>query len=506
MPRTLGQLLTEAAAKWPQRPAVAMGEVRLSYAELDALASRAAAGLAALGVQPGDRVAVMLPNCPYFPISLFAIARAGGVVVPINPTLTPAEAGFVLADSGAQVLLTIAPLRQLAEAVRPNLPDLQHLLFVDEAATEAPAQAPPLPEVAPEDLAVIFYTSGTTGRPKGAMLSHHNLVFDADACTGVLPLSEEDNFCCVLPYFHSFGATVCMILPVLVGACMTMAARFAPRETLRLIETERCTLVAGVPAMYGLMLSLKPEETFHLSSLRIVVSGGAPLALEVAQGFAARFGVELLEGYGPTEASPVVSCTPAEGAHKPGSVGPPLPGVEVRIVDEQGREAPLGEVGEIVVRGQNVMQGYYRQPEATAATVRDGWLYTGDLGRLDEDGYLYIAERKKDLVIVGGLNVYPREVEEVVHQHPAVAEAAVIGVPCPLRGEAPVACVVLADGQQADERELIDHCQERLAPFKVPRRVVLYEELPRSATGKALKRELREIHADILSRRQARPA
>jgi len=504
--RTLGQLLAEAAANWPDRPALALGELRLNYAELSAQVDQAAAALSALGLERGDRLALMLPNCPQFPLGLFAAARLGAVAVPINPLLSAQEVHFVLADSQAKVLLTIGPLQELAQAVKPNLPALRHVVIAEQAALSAAGEPVTLPDVGPDDTAVLFYTSGTTGRPKAAMLSHHNLVSDAESCARALPLNSDDSFCCVLPFFHSFGATVCIVLPVLVGARMVLAARFAPRETLRLVEAQRCTLLAGVPSMYGLMLSLKQLEAFDLSSLRIVVSGGAPLPVEVIHQFKARFGFELLEGYGPTEASPVVTVTPLTGLHKPGSVGPPLPGVEVRIVDDQGQELPVGEVGEIAVRGENVMQGYYHQPEATAAAIRDGWLHTGDLGRLDEDGYLYIVDRKKDMIIVGGMNVYPREVEDVLHQHPVVAEAAVIAVPCALRGEAPVACVTLREGQQASERELTEYCRQRLAAFKVPRRVVLCRELPRSATGKVLKRELRQAHAGLLSRRRAHRA
>ncbi len=501
--QTLDSALAQAARRWPDRPALWFDGAELSYAELESVVNRAAAGLTRLGLEKGDRLALMLPNCPFFAVSLLAAARLGAISVPVNPMLAPEEACFLLAHSGAKALVTLPPFVPAIEAIRGDLPDLRHVLTAEEELVGGSMDAAPPCASDPADTAVIFYTSGTTGRPKGAMLSHLNLLSNAGACAETFGVNERDRFCCVLPLFHSFGATVCLVLPVLAGARMTLVPRFAPRDLLALVGSERCTLLAGVPSMYALMLATTRQPDFVLASLRIVVSGGAPLPTEVQAAFSRRFDVELLEGYGPTEASPVVSVNRL-GANRPGSVGLPLPGVEVRVVDGGGRDVATGEVGEILVRGPNVMQGYYREPEATAQTVRAGWLHTGDLGRVDEDGHLYIVDRKKDLVIVGGMNVYPRQVEDVLEQHPAVAEAAVFGARCDVRGECVAACVALREGHEAAEAALLAYCRGRLAAFKAPRRVFVCDELPRSATGKVLKRELRRRYADLVSRRQTR--
>jgi long-chain acyl-CoA synthetase len=470
---------------------------------LDAGVARLAGGLAGLGIETGDRVALLLPNCPQFPLSYLAAARLGAPVVPINVLLTAGEIQHILTDSSPRALITTSALPGIAQRLASLGSAIDHVVLsgdrpVDGAHSfEAMGQtAEPIDSASratPDDVAAIVYTSGTTGVPKGAMLSHHNLISNADACVEMIQVSDRDHFLCVLPLFHSFGATVCMVLPLLIGATTTLMPRFAPMDVLRTIVSEGITLFAGVPSMYAAMLRLRSEEQWDLSHMRICVSGGAPMPVALLEAFATRYAVTMLEGYGPTEASPVVSVNPYDGVRKPGSVGLPLPGVSLKIVDDDGRVMPPGEVGEILVHGDNVMQGYYGRPEDTAETVRDGWLYTGDMGRLDQDGYLYIMGRKKDLIIVGGMNVYPREVEAALHGHPAVAEAAVVGASASLRGEQVVAFVVLSEGCSASADELVELCRGALAKFKVPRRVVVVDELPRSGMGKVLKSQLRTM-------------
>ena len=339
---------------------------------------------------------------------------------------------------------------------------------------------------------MLIYTSGTTGQPKGAVLSHRNLLANARSCRELIGVSSDDTFLAVLPLFHSFGATVCMILPLLAGAEIVLQTAFAPLPVLETLEKHQVTIFAGVPAMFAVLTKCRTSREYDLRSLRACVSGGAPLPLQVLSGFQERYGAVLVEGYGPTEGSPVVSANPPNGVQKPGSVGPPILGVEVRIVDDAGQDLPTGEVGEIIVAGDNVMQGYWQDATATAEAIKDGWLYTGDLGKLDTDGYLYIVDRKKDMIIVGGTNVYPREVEDVIALMPQVAEVAVVGRPDPVRGERVRAVIVPAEGIELSAEQVISHCRQHLAPFKVPRIVEFRESLPKSALGKVLKRELRQ--------------
>lgn len=503
MPPNLNELLSLAAQRHGSRPALTGGERTLSYAETDQLATALAASLTQLGVGPGDRVAIHLPNCPQFVLSYFAAARLGAIAVPINTLLAEDEIAFILDDAGACALITMEPLTKASVPAFAQVQATKHLIVSGPSSVPGavsfeqlltPPSAPPhLPDTDPDAVAVIKYTSGTTGRQKGAMLTHRNLIFEARACAEAIHVGPDDVFITVLPLFHCFGATVCMVLPLLVGAHSVLVPKFTGANCLGAIQAHRATVFAGVPAMFGLMLRASAEGQFDIRSLRICVSGGAPITKEVFLGFEQRFGVDMLEGYGPTEASPVVSVNPLRGPRKLGSVGPPLPGVEVSIRGEDRRELPVGEIGEICVRGPNVMAGYWRNPEATAEAIVDGWLYTGDMGRVDEDGYLYISGRKKELIIVGGMNVYPREIEEVIEQLPAVAEVAVIGCQDALRGETPVAFVVPKPGQTLTETEVVNYCRERLATYKVPSRVIFRDQFARNATGKIIKQALAEL-------------
>jgi long-chain acyl-CoA synthetase len=497
---TLFDLLAQSAARRPEAPAVSYHDEIITYGELLAAAEGFAAGLASLGAEEGARVALLLPNCPPFVIAYLGASRAGAVVIPINVLYRPDEARFILADSQARILITAEPFRPLVQAIRPNLPDLEHVVMVGESplADEIGFQdlcARPMSAATPardDDVAVILYTSGSTGRPKGAMLTHNNLVANANSCRAVLHITGEDCFFSALPLFHSFAAMVFLTLPIKEGARMHIVDRFLPTDTLNEMERSGVTVFGGVPTMFGLMLQAPRETRPDLASLRLCISGGAPLPPEVWRAFEETFDVKLVEGYGLTEASPVVAVNPPEGIRKPGSVGPAVPGVEVKVVDEGDRPVERGEVGELAIRGGNVMKGYLDHPEETARTIRDSWLFTGDLVREDEDGYLYIAGRKKELIIVGGLNVYPGEVDRVLVEHPAVMEAAAFGAPDPVRGEAVWAAVVLRPDMSVSEREIRQFCRDKLAAYKVPRHVEIRADLPKTALGKVARHVLRD--------------
>jgi len=497
---SLGELLSPALAGHPDATAVVDGDRRISYKQLEADSNAIAGGLASsFGVKPGDRVAVLLPNGYDFVRSYLGTVKAGAAVVPINVLLQSAEVAHILADSGAVGLITGGPLEGIATAVGQKIPSLRALITTGRGgdgftALDELGGQPPGSQIDDEShIAAIIYTSGTTGKPKGACLSHGNLLSNVSSCQRVLLCSEGERFLCVLPMFHSFAMTVCVLLPLSVsGTCVSMM-RFSPREVLATIAKERVTIFAGVPSMFAVWTQTPVPEDLDLSSWRLAVSGGAALPPAVLQGFEKRFGMPLVEGMGLTECSPVTTVNPPNGVRKPGSIGQAVPDVNVRVMDGSGKFLPTGEVGELVVRGPNVMVGYWNMPEATAEAMRGGWLHTGDLGRRDEDGYFYIVDRLKDMIISGGMNVYPREVEDVLYSHPAVAEAAVIGEPHPLRGEVPVAVVKLRDGApELDPRDIARFCGERLAAYKVPKDVRFVEQMPKTATGKVLKRALRE--------------
>jgi len=490
MTTTLVTLLAESATRVPQRPALVFRDRRLGYADLLAQALAQGTALVRMGIRPGDRVALMAPNTPEFAVGYFGILAAGAVVVPLNPLFKAEEVAYVLADSEARMALGLQAgggILQTASALLPARPTVVWLDGGGKCDDAPPAGAIPRTS---GDLAVCLYTSGTTGRPKGAMLTHSNLLANIQSFQQVLQVTEDEIFLAVLPLFHAYGATALLLEPLSIGATVVLEPRFVPDLILRTLVEQRVTIFMGVPSMFAVLAGL-PPRTAGLARLRFCISGGAPLPPAVLEAFEARHGVRIYEGYGPTECSPVLTVNPLSDARKIGSVGPALPGVTLRIADEAGRSLPPGEVGEVVARGPNVMQGYLNRPEETAEVLRDGWYHTGDLGRMDADGYLYIVDRKKDLILVGGLNVYPREVELALEGHPAVAEAAVIGVPDPLRGEVVKALVIPRSGEAPAAADLIQWCRQRLANYKVPRTIDLVSDFPRTITGKVLKAELR---------------
>jgi len=503
--QSLTAMLRETAERRAAQPALRAAGSTVTYGELAGAVEAVAGGLRELGVGPGDRVVLVLPNCPQFVITYFAAARLGAMAVPVNPLLAPVEVAYIAEDSGARAMGAVEQTAPPAQAAAAHSPALEHVIVSGENLPEGAVDFASLMAAGPgslpepgagHDIATLMYTSGTTGRSKGAQLTHANLISNATACVEAIEIMAADIFLTVLPLFHSFGSTVCMIMPILVGATAVLVPRFDALTALETIEGERATIFAGVPSMFAWLAGLKAERDFDTSSLRLCVSGGAPLPVEIVEPFEARYGAPLVEGYGPTEASPVVSCNRSRETRKIGSVGPARPGVEVQIQADGGNPLPPGEVGEVCVRGPNVMPGYWNAPEQTAETIRDGWLLTGDLGTLDDDGYLFIVDRKKDLIIVGGLNVYPREVEDVILELPEVRDCAVIGIRSPLQGERVKAFVELHEGRTLDDGRALAHCHEKLAPYKVPRAIKVVDELPRSATGKVLKRELRARESD----------
>jgi long-chain acyl-CoA synthetase len=492
MGRNLASLLTDSAARQPERTAIKLDDVELTYAQLDGASAHVAGLLEQHGFQRGDRVGVMLPNVPYFPVVYYGILRAGGVVVPMNVLLKEREVAFYLGDSGAELLFA---WHEFGEAARPGAQaagaePIEVAPGFEQQVGAAPAK-PETADVADDDTAVILYTSGTTGKPKGAELTHANLYVNARTkLETLIQLSEEDVILGALPLFHSFGQTAAMNAGLMAGACLSLLPRFDPVKALQIMERDRVSVFLGVPTMYTAMLAVPEAERPDTSSLRVCISGGASLPVEVLRAFEGQFGVKILEGYGLSETSPVASFNHPDRERKPGSIGTPIREVEMKVFDEDDREVPQGEVGEIVIKGPNVMKGYWQRSEATAEAMRGGWFHTGDLAKVDEDGYFFIVDRKKDLIIRGGYNVYPREVEEVLYEHPAVAEAAVVAVPHAELGEEVGAAGALKAGAEATPEELQAFVKERVAAYKYPRHVWLVPELPKGPTGKILKREI----------------
>ena len=531
------RLLEDSAQKYPHRPAILLAGPNFSSVftcrQVEQLANRFANALIWLGVRPGDRVAIELPNLPQFIFCFYGVLKAGATVVPVNPLYRGHELANVLKNSGTKVIVTLSRLMPgLGEIVGETdvesvivtepydyLPLLWRLLARFRMRGASPPGSGlrlpallksarsdlPTVSVDPDDVAVLQYTGGTTGVPKGAMLTHRNLVANfMQMSSWLTDLKEgEERFLSVAPFFHVYGLTVGLNTAIATGStviCVLMGL-FDTKLVAEQIARHRPTIFPGVPAMYLAISLLKDVQRYNLHSIKVCVSGSAPLPVEVQAQFERLTGARVVEGYGLSEASPGTHVNPVYGLRKAGSIGLPLPDTDARIVDlETGaRELPLGESGELVIRGPQVMKGYWNAPEETAATLRDGWLHTGDIARVDEDGFFFIVDRKKDMVVVGGLKVYPREIEELLHQHPKVKEAAVAGVTHRVRGELLVAQVVLKDGVSDDprqvRRELLDFCRQRLAPYKVPRRIEVVAALPKSAVGKVLKREIRETAA-----------
>jgi long-chain acyl-CoA synthetase len=492
MSGNLATILTDSAQAHGDRIAIRLDDAEFTYKLLDEASARVATMLKAKGVQPGDRVGIMLPNVPYFPVAYYGVLRAGGVVVPMNVLLKGREVGFYLKDPGAKLVFA---WHDFGEAARQGAEDAgAELIDVKPGEIEGEIFAhEPDPEVVQRedsDTAVILYTSGTTGTPKGAELTHDNLKRNAKAAVGLFGLDEQVVVLGALPLFHSFGQTCGMNATITAGGCLTLIPRFDPAKALEIIQRDKVTVFEGVPTMYGAMLHLDGREDYDTSSLVVCASGGAALPVELLRAFEEAFGCKVLEGYGLSETSPVASFNHPDKERKAGSIGTPIEGVDMKLVDDDDRDVPTGEVGEIVIRGHNVMKGYWDREEATAEVMKGGWFHSGDMAKVDEDGYFFIVDRKKDLIIRGGYNVYPREIEEVLYEHPAVREAAVVAVPHDDLGEEVGAAVVLKDGEDADAEDIKAYVKENVAAYKYPRHVWFVDELPKGPTGKILKREI----------------
>ena len=486
----LAENLAASAAKFPDRPALRLGETTLTYAEFEDLAGRAAGRMAALGVEPGDRVGVMLPNVLEFPVLFYGALRLGAIVVTMNPLLRGREITHVTGDSGMVLLWAHESVAEddTAAVVEGCRVERVGAGFLSGLADE---EAVPYAAKEYEDTAVILYTSGTTGTPKGAELTHGGLDRNQRLCTDdLMTVTEDDVIMGCLPLFHVFGLTCGLNASVGAGALIVLIPRFDPQVVLDSIRANHVTVFEGVPTMYTALAHVEGATPDKVATLRVCSSGGAALPGEVVRAFESKYGAKILEGYGLSETSPVASFNRVEHA-KIGSIGTPVPGVEFRVVTDEGRDADAGEPGEIWIRGHNVMKGYWNRPEATAEAIdEDGWFKSGDIGTVDEDGFYYIVDRKKELIIRGGFNVYPREIEEVLYEHPAVREAAVIGVPHAMHGEEVGAAVSLHPLAEASADELRDYVKARVAPYKYPRVVWLLDDLPKGSTGKILKRAI----------------
>jgi long-chain acyl-CoA synthetase len=487
--------LVAAAQRVPQHPALRCGETTLSYAEFSGAAARVATYLDRAGIRPGDRVGIMLPNTPAFAVVFYGIMSRGAVAVPMNPLLKAREVEFYLSNTGAKALFATpafaaeATAGAAAAAATPWLVDDASLAELIEGL---PEQAAPVSRE-DDDTAVVLHTSGTTGKPKGAELTHGGLYRNAEITKRtLLQISGDDVVMGALPLFHVFGLTCGLQCSVLAGATLTLIPRFDPHAVMQLIQRYGVTVFEGVPTMFSALLTAAADHPESATAtLRVCASGGAALPVQVLSDFEKKFGCQVLEGYGLSETSPVACFNHPDKLRKAGSIGTPIEGVEMRVVDAEGRALPAETAGEVQIRGHNVMKGYWNLPEATAqAITADGWFSTGDIGKVDSDGLFYIVDRKKQLIIRGGLNVYPREIEEVLYEHPAVAEAAVIGIPHETLGEEIGAAVALKAGADTSPEELRDFVKRQVAAYKYPRRVWIVDALPKGPTGKIQRRDI----------------
>lgn len=505
--------LHEKAIAIPEKIAYYFLDMPCTYAELDSKVSRFASSLENLGVKKGDHIAIILGNSPAFIISYYGAMRLGATVIPINPIYTAEEIGYILKNGDVKVVVGLDLMVPLAEKSHLEVPDVQHFIIVEsgekkfqekefqhlsvcgklKSFSEMVSSGIPNfegPHLQDDDVAVILYTSGTTGKPKGAMLTHRNLYSNAKDTGDYLKMNEQDRMITALPMFHVFCLTVALNAPLISGATILIVPKFSPKEIFRIAKVYSPTVFAGVPTMYNFLFQYQDGDPTDFQSLRLCISGGASMPVALLKNFERKFNVVISEGYGLSEASPVTCFNPLDRPRKPGSIGTNIMNVRNKVVNELGEEVPFGQVGELIVFGPNVMKGYYQMPEETAATIRDGWLYTGDLARRDVDGYFYIVDRKKDMILVGGYNVYPREVEEVLYNHPDIVEVAVVGIPDPNQGEA-VKSFVVSKNPDLTEQQLMDYCKDYLAKYKIPSSIEFIKELPKNTTGKILRRALK---------------
>ncbi|MDP2980708.1 MAG: long-chain fatty acid--CoA ligase [Candidatus Omnitrophota bacterium] len=503
----LTTMLEKNAEIFSDKTALFFSDKKISYKELHRASGRLSQGLKNLGIKKKDKVALFLQNAPEFVVSYFAIIGIGAICVPVNNMLKEEELGFILKDSGARLIISSIAYLDIVNSAKMKAPDLGYTVIIDGLAPntfnfyemmERSVIKKEDISIKPDEVASILYTSGTTGNPKGAMLTHKNLLSNVKSCISAIGVSEKDNFICVLPMFHSFAFTVCILLPLSLGASITIIEHVMPfRRVVRNVIKKKITVFVGIPSIFNILAHMEIPHVFTsrvlklIDPLKLCISGASALPTEVLKAFEDKFRVPLLEGYGLTEASPVVSFNPERGTIKPNSVGLPVEGVEVKIVDDKDRQLACNGIGELLVKGDNVMKGYFNRDAETREIIKDNWLYTGDIARIDEDGYIYIVDRKKDMINVRGLNVYPVEIEKVLLRHPKIKEAAVVGLADRFKGEVPKAFIVLKENEALSGSEVIKYLRKNLALFKIPKSVEFTQALPKTSTGKILKRQLR---------------
>lgn len=506
----LTEQLSITAKENPHKTAYVFQDNETSYMELEGSVTKFASRLKQMGYKKGDHIALVVGNSPYYIIALYGALRMGAVVVPINPLYTAPEMSYILKNGDVKAVITMDVLLEKFEAIADQIPSVKHYISCESGADisleESPLSAKlksftqlvqegslefDAPQMSEDDTAIILYTSGTTGKPKGAMLSHKNIYSNAKDTADYLTITGEDRIIAALPMFHVFCLTVSLNAPLMNGGTVLIMPKFSPQEVFKIAVDHKATIFAGVPTMYNYLLQSAEGNTSAFTGIRLCISGGAAMPVALLGQFEEAFNAKVSEGYGLSEASPVTCFNPLDQSRKPGSIGKSIINVENKVVDEFGEEVETGDVGELAVRGPNVMKGYYKLEEETAVALRDGWLHTGDMARMDDEGYFYIVDRKKDMILVGGYNVYPREVEEVLYQHPSIAEAAVIGTPHPETGESVLSFVVTKD-PSLNEDVLLDFCKGHLAKYKVPSKIEFLDELPKNTTGKILRKNLRD--------------
>lgn len=498
---TLGQLLTKQSRAYGEKTFCYFENEKLTYESFEATTNALAQGLLAAGCKPGSRIAFLLPNIPEWLITFFGTVKAGCVALPINSLLKKEEIRFILQNSEATCLITIPSFIEMINEIKPELADLKNVYILDEQAARgmklfdellSEDDQPPEGKIDPKSTACVIYTSGMTGRPKGAMLSHTNYLTNAQQIVESLGINETDRVLNILPMNHVNAQLSTFLAPLSAGASMVLMRGFSARQFLPALERYQITAFAGVPTVYAILNELADADDYDLSRLRFCICGSAPMPVNVFEMFEQKYKTKIIEGYGLTEATCAVTINPIRGKRKIGSIGKPLPGVDIKILDDQDREVPCDQEGEVVVRGDIVMLGYLKDPEATAETLREGWLHTGDIGFVDQDGYYYIRGRKKEMIIRGGENIYPREIEEILIHHPQVKEVAVIGHPHPIWGEEVTAYVIPEGAERPSSTNIMEYCRRRLADYKCPTRVVFVEEMPKTALMKVRRWALRE--------------
>lgn len=493
--------LVESTKKLQNHPAIVFKKETITYEELTEQVLRLASGFQRIGIQKGTHVAMMVSNRPEYIFTYYGLLAIGAVVIPINPLFKPDEIIYILNDSDSEVLVLDDNSLEAVNSSKDALEKTKTYIYLGENQAEGMiswaslAKDEPikqLVELDPDELAQIIYTSGTTGQPKGAMISHGNIDWMSETSLSLSSkMTPDDRILLVLPLYHAYAKLQGMVTPFRVGSTIYLEERFYPDHILNVISEEKITQFMGVPTMYTMFVNNPKITEYDFSALKYCGSGGASIPVEIIEKVNQLMGVEVMEGYGQTESTVMISRTRAGSERRPGSVGLPVPGMDLKVVDMEGREVPQGEIGEIIFRGPNAMKGYYKKPEETMQTIKEGWVYTGDLGRVDEEGFIYIVDRKKEMIIRGGFNVYPREVEEVLYTHKSVVECAVIGEAHPVFGEEVAAYIVT--NEDIDKDSIISFCEEHLVHYKVPRLIYFIEELPRNATGKILKSKVKEL-------------